>query len=52
VQFRFGLLGPLSVIPDGQPALMTLGNQPIALAALLVSTNPAGLLAKHQSCHK
>jgi DNA-binding SARP family transcriptional activator len=41
VQFRFGLFGPLSVIHDGQAALMTSGNQRIVLAAPLVSTNQA-----------
>ena len=42
MQFRFGLLGPLSVVRDGQAALMTSGRQRIALAVLLMP----------HSCHK
>jgi hypothetical protein len=41
VQFRFGLLGPLSIIHDGQAALMTSANQRIALVAPPLSANQA-----------
>ena len=50
MQFRFGLLGPPSVIHDGQAALMTPGNQRIAQTR--VRRRSSELLAKHQSCHK
>ena len=39
MQIRFGLLGPLSAIHDGQAALMTSGNQRIAVAAPLRTEN-------------
>ena len=41
MNFRSGLHGPLSVIHDGQAALITPGSQRIVLAAPLMSTNQA-----------
>jgi len=41
VHFRFGLLGPMSVMDDGKAVIMTSGNQRIVLAALLASANQA-----------